>query len=274
MSLISFIGKAIILSGPRLVFRGGKIGVGVLASNMTVKGAATPLFRYQLRFGVAGAVSKTTKAGTTGPSIRSLEMTRAVGPNITYGQAGQVVGVGGTIAEDHIARERAETQQEFRGLIAEEINVATSAAVVARVTGAGAVGTYAKSVGPLLLAEGMSYGATGLLSQTQVGQDLGFDEAKSFSDMNFETGRNVGQAVLDVEYAEPQTTELSSIGIDRKSRTIGEKSLDLRDAAILKGSSANPFNYSYGTLGEGALSVGTWAVDTAVRRPAEAAGLI
>lgn len=256
----------VVLGGVKTTAKVGLKATGALTSPLLPKASKMPLFDVAFQPGIKAGVGIKTPAGVRIFGVDHVGKQRTIG--LTHGTVGTGGGVAGTSALHYDqGQDEDYGDNTFKILALQETGHAGAAAFATRLAGSAGLraglGTYAKSTGPLLAAEGLAYGMTGALSQTETGRDLGFDKPMGFTEMNFETGKNLGTALLNS-------------GADEEGETFGDRSIEARDRAAGKGygGAANPLNYEYGSLGEGATSISTWAVDTAVRRPLEFIGIL
>ena len=256
----------VVLGGAKTTGKLGLKATGALTSPLLPKASKMPLFEVFFQPGIKAGIGIQTKAGSRLVGVDHLGKVRRVG--ISHGTVGTTGGVTGTTAMHYDQGQDEDFgDNTYKILALQETGHAGAAALATRFAGQAGLraglSTYARSTGPLLAAEGMSYGLTGALSQTEIGRDLGFDKPMGFTEMNFETGKNLGTALMNS-------------GADEDGETFGDRSREARDKADQKGygGAANPLNYEYGSLGEGATSLSTWAVDTTVRRPLEFIGIL
>jgi len=264
MTLLGLAGKIVILGGFKPAAKLALRGAGALASPLTKAASAQPLFKYTFKPGIRAGVAIDAGKYSRFMGIDHIGKTRTLG--LSHGTAGTAAGTLGTAADHYedVDKER-HGELSFEAVLAQELAHAGIASLATRAAGQtglrAGLSVYARSTGPLLLAEGLTYGATGALSKTKVGQDMGFDKPMGFTEMNFETGRNLGTALLNSS--------------DDQGTTFRERSISARDKAADKkyGGSANPFNYESDSVGELLENRATWAVDTFVRRPGEKLGI-
>lgn len=259
MGLLGLLVKGAVSVGVKPVARAGAKTVGALTSTVSKKAANTPLISASfqpfatLGFGLG--------IGTSGRVIRLGGVGKARDVTVTYGQAGQAAGLAG-----QTYRDASRTDDEVLGhntekvILLEEVGNLVGSKLGSIVAGGSTTGNYLKSMGPLLVAEGGTYALTSALSNTDIGQDLGFKEGMTFTEMNFETGKNLGTALLNTDVGEGQT--------------FGEKSKEAWDAAEEKGSTWNPANYEWSSGGKAITSAGTYVVGNLVTKPLSAIGLI
>ena len=253
MGLLGLMVKGAVKVGIKPVAKGIGKGIGALASPASTRAANTTMI--SARFQPFATMGFGLGVGKTGRVFRFGGVGKARNLEITYGQAGGVGGVTGQTL-NQMEKEDEEVYGSNTGtvLLLEEGANLVGARAGAAIAGGTMSGNYFKSMGPLLVAEGLTYGATGLLSQTEFGQELGFDEPMGFTEMNFKTGENLGTAMLNIE-------------VEDGERTFGEKSKDIWDKAEERGSTFNPTNYEWGTPGDALASTGTYLVGNLVTKP-------
>lgn len=253
MGLLGLMVNAAVKVGIKPLGRATGKGIGALTSPLSTKAANTPLI--SATFTPFATVGFGLGVGRTGRIYRFGGVGKARNLEITYGQAGQVGGfTGQTLTQFEKDSENTYGPNTGTVLLLEEGANLVGAKAGAAIAGGTMSGNYFKSMGPLLAAEGMTYGATGLLSQTEFGQDLGFKEPMGFTEMNFETGKNLGTAMLNIE-------------VEDGERTFGEKSKDIWDKAEDRGSTWNPANYEWDSAGDALASTGTYLVGNLVTKP-------
>lgn len=268
MALIGAIGKVVVLGGLKTAVKGAGKVAGALSSPLTKKASDAPLFQVKFQPGIRGGIAFGNPTKGTGRflGVDHLGKVRTVG--ISHGTAGTVGGTVGTAAQ-HYSQQDDQSLGPLttQTLVAQELGHAAAARLANRMAGQAGLkaglATYAKSTGPLLLAEAGTYGLTAGLSNTELGQQMGIDKPMGFAEMNFTTGKNLGKALMNS-------------GADSDGKTFGDRSREARDKAAEKdfGGAANPLNYEYGSFGEAGTSLGTWATDTVVRRPLEFFGVL
>jgi len=217
--------------GLRPAARAATVGAGVLTSPLTRAASDEVLIGSRTFGGVAGVGVKSDKGAST--LLASKELTT---PAVTYGQVGTIGGnVGrGVDLNSELSQKPSTTQNVVEILGPDLLALGFTRA------GGGALSTFAKTGGPMLALEGASYGLTGLASQTKVGQDAGFDEAMGFSEMNFKTGKAIGEALIG-DASDPESAVAKQRAV---IETAGES-----------GSDFNPLNY----IGQDGVTAGTAA---------------